>query len=1277
MHRPESPRRALGLRVVVGWIAVWIGAHAAPAVELLDGRVQIHGYGETQIRTISRDYELDQFDLTQWHLIGNVELELDIAPEGYGPFDLISGFVRVEGRYDCVWNQACGLFRSVNTYGNRADRLPDRLSDARKTLFRGTILPSAVRIDSAGNTRDFSDSRRRISIPLGQDGDEFGAVDPDPALNQFRPVPGRNRVGRLWQFPALGQLFFGQPGLDPRGVDGNRNPIMDPGLGDDDVTGCLTNGPPGAAPCRYAGAYVTERFLDYRFGFGSTRGPTGGQGSTLFGPWRPQDTIIGWAALRDRVNPYNASDEHPVLREAGGITPLRGSGELPFRPAAELSHTADANRDGMVDGDDIPRVDQSQGIYYPSARLAAAIGSSDFDQPKINFDQSELEWNHGYAQEQTHELKEAYVDIEMFDHALWLRAGRQAIVWGKTELFRSQDQFNPQDLGLSSLPSLEESRVPLWALRAIYSLYDVGPFEDVRVEGAFLIDQFQPLDFGRCGEPYSPPQSCLLSAGLFAHGLLGTGLAGQFLPRDPWDDLSDSEGGVRLEWRWKRWSFALTEWYGYPDIPHFEFLQLWERNVDPRSGRPRRSGSLGPCTVGTEFDCFDGGVDASIPTLARPDVEDVLANHHANQQLFAAICASTVGFSTLLPEGCAFSIWNSQELVDAGDTGVPDPTVAIAFSALLRGDTLGKVTLGTLGRFTTDTSVPLGDLTQLPLVTLHANRNLTGPGGPQIDGGNVGFRILAFPDQCGFPPNPALCAPGAWQPSAVSPALSREQEALLGCGDFWGTDCDIFGFDLLNAEGSALVQSWPGFEGSGGNDWDPFDASVAQPGTIGFRGGPACTRFDISTRESLVLPGCRGAVDTMIDPGGVTVVFERGYDPRIDGCIFTDSVGGLPVSGIDQDGGIVDLTDCTTGAGAIAETLFHPFAGCLSPAQELAGLTCTFDTNPLRDYDAEFLAGTAQVFRSEMAALSWNLLMVLVVNSTPPDVLGTGGGFDCDPMAGPRESDDCSDRTPRFDEFDVNDPERLDGCSFRRPFLCKAAGPFLSTTGARRAAVRAGGNDRFGRRDFQWHDGGVAVLRYTRRNVVGFSLDFPEDVTKTNWGMEFTWFDRVTMTNNDELDGVTNTQHFNLSISVDRPTFVRFLNPARTFLFNSQVFLQYIDGYKRGMPANGPFNVLGTFLMATAYHQDRLIPTLTLVHDFSSISGAVITGLTYRFTTHFSVNVGAAMFYGRVQSEQAPIAAVLGDAGGAGRGSNRSYVENGLSSIRDRDELFLRLRYTF
>src|SRR4030095_10899840 len=143
-----------------------------------------------------------------------------------------------------------------------------------------------------------------------------------------------------------------------------------------------------------------------------------------------------------------------------------------------------------------------------------------------------------------------------FDSRLWLRLGKQTIVWGKTELFRTTDQFNPQDLALSSLPSLEESRISLWSARAILSLYDVGPLKDVRLEIAVNLDDFEPLDFGRCGEPYTIWLVCGKSTGLWAHGVTRIGLAGAvrsrghgYAPRggdppaDPVEGLGRHRGG--------------------------------------------------------------------------------------------------------------------------------------------------------------------------------------------------------------------------------------------------------------------------------------------------------------------------------------------------------------------------------------------------------------------------------------------------------------------------------------------------------------------------------------------------------------------------------------------------------------------------------------------------------------------------------------------------------------------------------------------------------------
>ena len=53
------------------------------------------------------------------------------------------------------------------------------------------------------------------------------------------------------------------------------------------------------------------------------------------------------------------------------------------------------------------------------------------------------------------------------------------------------------------------------------------------------------------------------------------------------------------------------------------------------------------------------------------------------------------------------------------------------------------------------------------------------------------------------------------RPHGLGAYLTDQQEALLGCGPFYGTDCDADGIDLFNAEASVLIQAFPEFEQSG------------------------------------------------------------------------------------------------------------------------------------------------------------------------------------------------------------------------------------------------------------------------------------------------------------------------------------------------------------------------------------------------------------------------------------------------------------------------------
>ncbi|MBW2394445.1 MAG: hypothetical protein JRG95_09255 [Deltaproteobacteria bacterium] len=1093
-----STRLAVALEV----LAFLFLASSANAIEFLEGRVQVHGAYEMQLRTIARDLDMsDGLDLTQWYNIINLEIEADIAPDGWGPFDLISAFARIEGRYDCVWRRGCGLFPNVSVYGDRPERQPKRLSDGRRAGFRSTGQLYN------GDERFFRDIPRE-SLPYRFRDRDRGSRVTSPLFN----------IGGI-------DTLFDSPGAD--GVFGNED---DP-----------------------APFYFSEILADEcEFNFRKRHGSQDGVGVQIMGPWQPACTIRPTGKLAGKPNPFSSLDFSPITGDVG-------SGALPYRPAPEAS------------ADEWAPKDVARGVYYPNERLAQALREGRFDGFDQNFTVNELQWNQGASQQDEKALKELYFDIEAVDSRLWLRLGKQTIVWGKTELFRNQDQWNPQDLALASLPSLEDSRIALWAGRAVWSFWNVGPLEDVRAEFVVLMDQFEPTDLGRCGEPYAPNPVCDKTFGLFIHGLTGLTVAGERRPPNPWNSWHGVEAGVRVEWRYNRFSFAVSDYYGFTDMPYQDTLFRYSRNVDPKTGRPRHTMADGTCRTGREAACLQG--------------KDALTRHSVNQQVFTMICATSIGFSTLDLSACGQSVFNSHGLVDSDDAmpglqSAPLPVSGIV-GTIGSGQPVffgGNVFLNNLGGFTPATLAAISANAPFGLTYVNINTGNPEPAVlvPLVTDPNDGPQALVtdYPADV----QAALIAGGALFPTffltnGLSPFLSDEQEALLGCGPYYDTNCDIEGIDLLNAEASVLYQSFPGIEGTFGSDWDTTDRGLIQPGTIGFEGGPICTRFDGGS--VVILPGCRG-------PG------DSGYDPRVDG---------------------------TTG-GAL-----HPFVG--------------------------------QPWRTEMGIFSWNLLMALVALSTADD------------PSRPTESD-----------FDAAHPFRRDGCSFAKPQFCNQVQSFFQITGIQRNAIRAGGNGRFGRRDFTWHGGRDLVLRYEKRNILGFAMDFAEDRTKSNIGVEFTWENDVHLADWDRIDGLTEVDQFNLTISVDRPTFINFMNANRTFFINTQWFFRYTDGYQESFPTNGPWNILAVLAVNTGYFDDRLNPSVQLVYDVHSNSSAAISQLTYRYTADFSVTFGFALFQGREESRTMPLVPnALSNR--VGRHSNKDFVENGLAAVRDRDEFFLRIRYTF
>ena len=107
----------------------------APGTE----RLRLGGYAELQLRGLSDGFDVDEWYLSQWAWILNLEPEWDIASEGWGPFDTISAFARIQVRYECVWS-GCGLANSWRHFGNRAREAPaHNWADGLSERFEGPI----------------------------------------------------------------------------------------------------------------------------------------------------------------------------------------------------------------------------------------------------------------------------------------------------------------------------------------------------------------------------------------------------------------------------------------------------------------------------------------------------------------------------------------------------------------------------------------------------------------------------------------------------------------------------------------------------------------------------------------------------------------------------------------------------------------------------------------------------------------------------------------------------------------------------------------------------------------------------------------------------------------------------------------------------------------------------------------------------------------------------------------------------------------------------------
>lgn len=98
---------------------------------------------------------------------------------------------------------------------------------------------------------------------------------------------------------------------------------------------------------------------------------------------------------------------------------------------------------------------------------------------------------------------------------LFLKIGKQQVVWGRTDLFRVLDVINPIDYSRNNIyDELSEIRIPMWIAQAEYRMGASESMQDRNLQFVWNFDKFRANNLGQCGTP-----NVILDAGCFFRGM--------------------------------------------------------------------------------------------------------------------------------------------------------------------------------------------------------------------------------------------------------------------------------------------------------------------------------------------------------------------------------------------------------------------------------------------------------------------------------------------------------------------------------------------------------------------------------------------------------------------------------------------------------------------------------------------------------------------------------------------------------------------------------------
>lgn len=156
-------------------------------------------------------------------------------------------------------------------------------------------------------------------------------------------------------------------------------------------------------------------------------------------------------------------------------------------------------------------------------------------------------------------------------------------------------------------------------------------------------------------------------------------------------------------------------------------------------------------------------------------------------------------------------------------------------------------------------------------------------------------------------------------------------------------------------------------------------------------------------------------------------------------------------------------------------------------------------------------------------------------------------------------------------------------------------------------------------------------IHFPRVTLVGASADFYIDPLKSAFRMEAAY------TSGEEFADTSKPRLFSESdvlrwvVGWDRPTYIRWLNPNRTFLLSGQIFGQHLLDHETQKSVLGEqigfqdwkSSFIGTFLFQGFYANDRILPRVITAYDFRARAAVLAPGIDYLISDSLRLIVGA------------------------------------------------------